>query len=516
VRSEFVLATLMAVLVALALSLGLCVQDDTYISLRYAHNLVDGHGLVFNPGETPVEGYTNFLWTLMLAGVMALGINGVVASVAGGLLSALALIWVTWSLGRTWPLARTRPFVLLLAPAWVALDPGLILEASQGLETVFFTLLVTGCALLTFREAAEPDRVPWSGLVGGLAALTRPEGILIYGLLQLTRVLHKRQRQPETVWVGWTVFALLVGSHLVYRWTFYGDIVPNTFHAKTGGGSDMWLRGLSYVGEFCSRHLGLVLCALVGALVAVRRASLRDVATLVVVGVVGIYVVLVGGDFKPSGRFLLPILPLIALLAQEGVAWALDEYSERAWDPRPALVVLLLLCTGNAVLYWPATAQMAAYRVVDQEERVAVGEFLRTSVPPDTWIAIHSAGTVPYISGLQTIDCWGLSDRAIAQREMPTMGQGTAGHEKTDYDYVFGRHPAVYLPEVDLVTPEPTQLLIPIDFPPSFESHYGQKSGQMPDGRWVNLWLHILESTVPSPSSPAADPTIDQGDQTSG
>ena len=42
------------------------VQDDAYISFRYARNLADGLGLVWNAGER-VEGYTNFLWTLMLA-----------------------------------------------------------------------------------------------------------------------------------------------------------------------------------------------------------------------------------------------------------------------------------------------------------------------------------------------------------------------------------------------------------------------------------------------------------------
>ena len=40
--------------------------DDAFISFRYARNLLEGHGLVFNPGEY-VEGYSNFLWTLELA-----------------------------------------------------------------------------------------------------------------------------------------------------------------------------------------------------------------------------------------------------------------------------------------------------------------------------------------------------------------------------------------------------------------------------------------------------------------
>src|SRR5512140_2281077 len=41
--------------------------DDAMISMRYARNLAHGYGLVWNPGEVPVEGYTNILWTLLFA-----------------------------------------------------------------------------------------------------------------------------------------------------------------------------------------------------------------------------------------------------------------------------------------------------------------------------------------------------------------------------------------------------------------------------------------------------------------
>ena len=47
------------------------VCDDAFISFRYVRNLVEGHGLVFNPGEY-VEGYTNFLWVLELAAIWSL------------------------------------------------------------------------------------------------------------------------------------------------------------------------------------------------------------------------------------------------------------------------------------------------------------------------------------------------------------------------------------------------------------------------------------------------------------
>ncbi|MBZ0266726.1 hypothetical protein K8I85_01090, partial [bacterium] len=68
-------------------------QDDAYISLRYARHLVEGNGLVFNPGER-VEGYSNFTWTLLLALFLKLGAPAVETSrwlgILFGALSVLA------------------------------------------------------------------------------------------------------------------------------------------------------------------------------------------------------------------------------------------------------------------------------------------------------------------------------------------------------------------------------------------------------------------------------------------
>jgi hypothetical protein len=53
--------------------------DDAYISFRYADNLAQGRGMVFNVGERQ-EGYSNFLWIILL-GIFAWGgISPVISS----------------------------------------------------------------------------------------------------------------------------------------------------------------------------------------------------------------------------------------------------------------------------------------------------------------------------------------------------------------------------------------------------------------------------------------------------
>jgi hypothetical protein len=43
------------------------VVDDAYIIFRYSRNLAAGFGLAWDPGAAPVEGYTSFLWVMIMA-----------------------------------------------------------------------------------------------------------------------------------------------------------------------------------------------------------------------------------------------------------------------------------------------------------------------------------------------------------------------------------------------------------------------------------------------------------------
>src|SRR5262249_23639664 len=94
--------------------------DDAFISFRYAQNLVAGDGLVYNLGE-PVEGYPNFLWTMLAALALRLGGDPVFLSYVAGVILALAILLLTY-----WQARR------LLGPGW-ALVAALLVASSQSL-----------------------------------------------------------------------------------------------------------------------------------------------------------------------------------------------------------------------------------------------------------------------------------------------------------------------------------------------------------------------------------------------
>ncbi len=94
--------------------------DDSFISFRYARNLVAGHGLVFNPGD-PVEGYTNFLWTVVTSLGLALGLEALPWAQGAGVLSQAVTLWCLYEIGRGAGHTGLRP---LIAPLFLATSFG--------------------------------------------------------------------------------------------------------------------------------------------------------------------------------------------------------------------------------------------------------------------------------------------------------------------------------------------------------------------------------------------------------
>ena len=102
-RRLLALAALVVLVCALRAEQMAWLSDDAFISFRYAQNLHDGLGLVFNAGEY-VEGYTNLLWTLAMAAVLHLGLDMELMAHVLGIacwlgLSTLLAIW-SWRRSR--------------------------------------------------------------------------------------------------------------------------------------------------------------------------------------------------------------------------------------------------------------------------------------------------------------------------------------------------------------------------------------------------------------------------------
>ena len=471
--------------VGLALRFGVAVQDDAFISFRYAEHLVGGHGLVYNLGER-VEGYTNLSWTLFIAAGMALGIDPVATVIAGGLLSLGGAVGATWALARRAAPAGTSAAWVLLAPLFLAIDGQQGLEAVEGLETLSFALLVAAGVARALDERGGEGlwRHTGSSLIFGLALLTRPEAPALVGSLHLGLLWASDDRRGQlraSVAAAVPFAAVLVGL-TAWRLAYYGQPLPNTFYAKVGGLAVH--RGLLYLVEHAARHPvlwgGLALALLPGG----RGRALAPLA--VPVGLHLAWVVAVGGDFKPTARFIAPVLPLMAVLAGEGLRRGAGLLPRRAGQVAAVAAVAAVLALALRVQL--EMESHAAARRGDMEARRIVGEWLAGNTPADAVLAIHSAGVIPYYAQRRTIDMWGLTDPHIARAAAEGFGDGMAGHERTDPAYVFSQDPDLYLPEDHVFALKPWTLEPEPGFPADFTERYRAVSLKV-EGRWLNCWV---------------------------
>jgi hypothetical protein len=417
--------------------------DDSFILYRYAENFAAGSGLVYNPGEY-VEGYTSFLWVLVLGVLAKLGAPVLLASKVLGLTSAAIVVVFSAALGIAIG-GRLRGLLtgLLLAGSGV-----FVINAVEGLETQFFAALVWASIVLHLRESDSSSRVPVSVLLALLATLTRPDGILLLPALLGLRVValckHRDGRTADAVWLKTAVALCLLtlGAYSLWRWSYYGDLLPNTYFAKPGGSASLFARGVSRVAEFVTATGGPLVWGI--ALLSLIRRSRRRIFLLPLIWLcTRLFLTLwSGGAWMGTHRFMAPALPALILMYVSGVETALQFVANRTGVGRRspvlkevgaifAVAVLFAVYVGRST-----SLHSGALDYTHRLERahVAVGQWLRAAAPVGSTLACEDTGALPYYSRLVTVDILGLSNRYIAH--LPG-----GFYEKSDPGYVLGRSP---------------------------------------------------------------------------
>ncbi|MBA4358138.1 MAG: hypothetical protein C0405_10485, partial [Desulfovibrio sp.] len=293
-------------------------EDDPGISFRYAANLAEGHGLVYNPGDR-VEGYSNFGFVLVLAFIHKFIIWGerawmiLVIKFLNLGVGALCL-YLVWRVGRdhmNWP--RWLAYAAVLVTA--AMGPFAINVASP-LETTSLAawLLLAIWLTMDYLKRREPTwgQAVWLGLTWLMAALWRIDAPLLVLALGIFAVIHRGIKWKKQDLAAAAVVIGGYGLYTLFRYLYFGDILPNTFYAKVNLGND-WRHPYPYLLDFMRAHGGkaLVYATLLLALLRWRGAAM---AAAMIFCVHALYVNKVGGDWMTGYRFFAPVMPLLALV----------------------------------------------------------------------------------------------------------------------------------------------------------------------------------------------------------
>ncbi len=447
--------------------------DDAYISYCYARNLANGHGLRFNVNEDPpVEGFSNFLWVITLAGggklnLAAPTIAPQLSLACGAVLVARLLVYLRRSLSL-------RPPVAVLTMLFFVALPPVAIWSTGGLATMPFALLV----FLAFeRLLGDPQRprAVQAGLFGLAAALIRADGlgwVLLIGVIAACRfvVNHDRAR-----WSALAVYGGIVlmgfGAFLAWRLSYFGYPLPNTAYVKGEITARTLERGLRYCVSFplTLPAAGLVLLGSLSLLGRVRFGPALA-STLMIAGTFG-YATLVGGDFMAMGRFFVVSMPFLAVLFGLVLSqvWGASGVRKGATVMITAVFVALSILPAASEAcsesMFPAGLRQAVrfrwkyfrrqhdpprteYQIwqasaANAKKWAILGRELKSGCKPGESLVRGGIGAIGYYSDLILYDTAGLTDPQVARRPMATDLR-SAGHDKVVGIAYFEKYKPTY------------------------------------------------------------------------
>ncbi len=406
--------------------------DDAGISYAYARNLAQGYGLTAQPGLPPVEGFSNFAWVLLLAPFFALRLFDPILTpkIIGVALVGLSFFFVEKTLRKTTDHPRLAALAVLTL---LALNTSFVVWSVSGLENP-----LTAClgAILLYQLTAGSGPLP-AAVTALLIALTRPDGILFAAAYPLWELVTRRDRRaslrPIAAYAA--VFAAGFGAFLLFRWNYFGDLLPNTYHVKGGGSAaalanlllltpDGFARIYELFYSTFSLFGGLLMAGLAAGLIYLRLTrALKPVLlpalllSLIATALYGLMPLDWMGEFRFSTPFYIPFY-VLAYGVFEGL-WTRLTLPARSRN-LTAFTALAFVFTVSAGTFGLRTVKFASqppvdFTVIRTDYAERFDRYADLLGLGDASVLLPDLGATLYYSRLRIYDLAGLTDKTVAR-----------------------------------------------------------------------------------------------------
>ena len=392
--------------------------EDALMLMRYANHLAAGQGITWNVGEHPVEGATDFLFLVALAAWMKISHLGAIyaARTLLTIFHVAAAGFLYYSSRRLFDCNRAIAAVLAL---YLAMGPGII-HATNGFSGPFYAFMASVAwyfALKIILSGSTTARALGFACFALLTGLTRPDGVFLAIFMAAAILYALRGRAMQTLLITMGIFIVFGGAYFLWRWHYFGYLLPNPFYKKGGGHlyPDSLKHALSNVSKMLLPTLPIYLLGLLAPLA--RRRTL--IAMIPVVCFSCIWILLTNEN-NLGMRFQYVLLP-ISLMSMPFILDGLaDEAKARGWKHQPGLQrsalvaasgVLVLSTILISSIWWKNIYPGILSPLGSGAFNIAVG--LSRWEDKHYTIVATEAGVIPYFSHWRSIDGWGLNDAEI-------------------------------------------------------------------------------------------------------
>lgn len=474
-RLLFICFVIASIFLFLQMAIWQMTVDDAYIFFRYAKNFADGHGLVFNIGER-VEGYSSFVWVMILGLMGKFGFDIPLVAKIISLLSSLATLVVMILLcGKLFGSAGAIGAMAVISLG-MRIDYGTHFQS--GMESGFHALVLI-IALFVYLNS-NGRTLYLTGVLAALLIMTHPSGFFFAPAIIAAEIyrgtLLKEPKIGKRILTFFIPLLAITVSHLLWRQSYYGDFLPNTFYAKQVPFEPYFLaRGLYHMLKFFAYGGGIFyyVPAVIFSFAAIRNP---DIASLIAVIISYIaFNILSSGDWMVYSRFMVPVVPLLMILNSAGLIWLFGKIRQGRAIVLAVIFMLLLSGIQNGLLYTIIpTSELIKTNRIEKVKWVSIGKYfgLMQKTHPDLTIATSAIGALGYYSKARIIDLVGLVDKHIARNGV--RYRGGSGHERSDMRYVMSLKPDIYVisAEIDSINCQYKPLLFFLKYTPLNDMPY--------------------------------------------
>jgi arabinofuranosyltransferase len=385
--------------------------EDAAMLMRYSEHLAQGFGIVWNVGEKPVDGATDFLFMVVLAGLARAGLALETAARLVGLASHALTVIVVYA--GTRKLFGAHYLLAFFSALYLAIGPAISLIAVE-FGTPFFALFAATSWYLAYKLLKDPSHLTsvLFALSGLTLGLIRPEGVWLSALMLAAVVFMTGWEKSKTIILWWVGIVVVIGGiYFIWHWSYFGYPLPNPFYKK-GAGGPYWDGLLSSIKNVTLLTLPFLWVFIPGLLSRAFRPTVF--ALIPIVGFTGIWVLL-SSEANDGGRFQYAVLPLVLISwvpLLQGLApdWILPGYLALE-KRRRVLAVAFVICAACVAIVYRHGKNLF---LIPLDSRYDVAVLMNKYKQPGYTIATSEAGLLPFYSEWRAVDTWGLNDQWIA------------------------------------------------------------------------------------------------------
>ena len=428
--------------------------DDAYIFFRYAYNLANGYGYVYNQGQN-VEAVTSLTWTLLLTPTSFFSVPPEISSRIFGYLCGVSIIILLWNELRD---KNISPIIIFFVLLILVSNRNYYASIMMGLETGLYSLLLFLFYLSAKQSSKSLKHQFIFSAIGLLLFLTRPESVLIFVIIFLGLIIiNFDDNEPPTAAISILIVGIMLISLL--RYSVFGVYLPNSVISKSlliESISNLnillprILYGSYYIALWLFSSLFLILPAILDIRFFLRERSFNIfVANSIIL--TGILAALVNsGDWMPFSRLLTPYLPIITILS----AISLNKFvQEIKWFPRIAigLITFTAAVLISAYSLW-LLLPISYFKYEPWAEGKCyedAGNLLKLYLDETTIIAPEGIGRIGYnLKETTILDFFGLTEPYIAKKG--TIPRAVFNMGKHHYEYTMSKQPDLFFFHSDL------------------------------------------------------------------